>query len=135
MRTGHKRTIAVFVSVPALAFGGVGLADAAKSGGSGSSGPPGPRPAELRGDTATRAKVAALEVVPGTAVRATDARAGGKDGAAYAVFVRATAGGRYVVLEDSAFKVVSKARDTRRGMGEGNRGPGGRGVPPPGGPK
>lgn len=40
-----KRTIAVFLSVPALTFGGVGVADAARPGGPGSPPHAGNRPA------------------------------------------------------------------------------------------
>lgn len=139
MRTTHKRTIAVFVSIPALAFGGVGLADAAKSGSSGSSGHPaqGSRPAppaELTGDAATKAKAAAIAAVPGTVEHASKARAGEKSGAAYAVFVKATAGGRYIVLEDSAFTVLSKAKATGMGGRGGNCAPGVGGKGGPGGP-
>jgi hypothetical protein len=143
MRTTHKRTIAVFASIPALAFGGVGLADAAKSGSSSSSGsssgppPQGSRPgrpAELTGDAATKAKAAALAAVPGTVEHASKAPAGGKSGAAYAVFVKAKAGGRYIVLEDSSFTVLSKATAGSMGARGGACGPGmgGKGGPPAG---
>jgi hypothetical protein len=138
MRTTHKRTVAAFVSVPALAFGGVGLADAAKSGSTSSSGassgtpPQGSRPArpaELTGDAATKAKAAALAAVPGAVEHASKAPSRGTSGAAYAVFVKAKSGARYIVLEDSSFKVLSKARAGAMGARGGACGPG-TGKPP-----
>jgi len=71
---------------------------------------------ELKGETATKAKEAALAAVPGgTLTRAAIENPSDPSKAAYEVHVRKSDGSEVVVLLDSAFKVL--ATDTPAGGG------------------
>jgi uncharacterized membrane protein YkoI len=93
-----------------------------------------PNEAPLTGATLKSATDAALAAVPGGMVRGGTAEdKNDKSGAAYEVHVTKTDGTEVVVLEDSAFKVLSVTADAHPGGGPGGPGHGfGRGGP--GGP-
>ena len=151
MRETTRKAVTLVMAVAAAGAVGAGIADAAKkkhpakkgtkaqkraSNGERHhfGGPPGrafPRPEELTGDDADKAKAAALDAVPGGTVRHSfKAPDGGPDGnVAYVVMVEKSDGSPALVLLDKDFKVV-KTLD-RPGPG----GPGGGPDGPPNEPE
>lgn len=83
-------------------------------------GPPGGPPAALTGDTADKAKAAALAAVPGGTVRDAFAAPDGAD-AAYVVFVERSNGRPAIVLLDKDFAVVRTLTKPRQRGGHPRR--------------
>jgi hypothetical protein len=86
----------------------------------------GRREAELTGDTADKARAAALAEVPGATVLRLEEDSSGE--ATYEAHLRKSDGTMVTVLLDEDFAVIS----TEEGFGRGPGGPGMRGGPPPG---